>query len=485
MTGERPPIEPLRSAHRLLFYDQDELDLLQDASLRVLEEVGVRFPSKKAQTIFGDHGAVVDLKSEIVKLPRDVALKAIESAPRHFTLGSLDQSFDLQLQEGVTYCATDGCGYETIDFKTGELRPSCKADVANSARMADYLSSIAFYWPMVSAQDYGNAAPLHELDASWNNTVKHVQTETLMGEISARYAIEMALAISGDEEKLRRRPPFSSLICTIAPLMQDKEGIEGALLFAEAGIPVGFMAMPTLGTTAPTTLPGAFVVGDAEVISACVLMQLASPGAPVYYSLIPGYADPRSGSYISYPRNARGRFEQCELAHHWGLPFLAGAFGTESERPGTWQAAADVALDPFLVGLSGSDFATGLGMNNSYTLLSKEGIVLDDEIYHRARYALLGSELSEETLTFETIRDVGPGGHFLSQKHTRKSMKDLVEFGLAHQRSADGKFRDPVEVACEKADWILENHHPEPLDETKQTELVHILHSAEQELSTD
>jgi trimethylamine:corrinoid methyltransferase-like protein len=84
--------------------------------------------------------------------------------------------------------------------------------VAESARLADYLSSISFYWPMVSAQDYGNTSPLHELDASWNNTVKHVQTETLMGENSARYAIEMARVITGDPEELRRRPPFSSLI---------------------------------------------------------------------------------------------------------------------------------------------------------------------------------------------------------------------------------------------------------------------------------
>lgn len=483
MTGERPPIEPLRSAHRLPFFDNDELDILQEATLRVLEEVGVRFPSEKAQSIFGDHGAIVDPVSDIVKLPRDLVLKTIESAPRYFLLGALDPAFDLQLQDGFTYFATDGCGYETIDFTTGARRASRKVDVANSARIADYLSSIAFYWPMVSAQDYGNAAPLHELDASWHNTVKHVQTETLMGERSARFAIEMAIVVSGDAEQLRRRPPFSSLICTIAPLTQDKEGIEGALLFAEAGIPVGFMAMPTLGTTAPTTLPGAIVVGDAEVISTCVLMQLASPGAPVFHSLIPGYADPRSGSYISYPRNASGRFEQCELAHHWGLPFLAGAFGTESELPGTWQAAADVALDPFLVGLSGSDFATGLGMNNSYTLLTKEGMVLDDEIYHRARHALLGSELSKEILAFETIRDVGPGGHFLSQKHTRARMKDLIEYGLAHQRDEEGKFRDPVEVAHEKADWILENHHPQPLDTAQEVELSRILKAAERELS--
>jgi len=71
---------------------------------------------------------------------------------------------------------------------------------------------------------------------------------------------------------------FSLTVCTIAPLKQDKEGIEGALVLAEAGVPVGFLAMPTLGTTAPATLPGAYIVGDAEIISAIVLMQLALSG---------------------------------------------------------------------------------------------------------------------------------------------------------------------------------------------------------------
>lgn len=482
MSGERPHLKPLRSAHRFEFVSDKQLDQLQDAVLHVLEEVGVRFPSKKALSIFGDHGATVDRDTHIVKIPRDLVIRALKSAPRYFKLGALDPTFDLDLQEGTTYFATDGCGIETIDFKTGERRPSRKIDVANSARIADYLSSIAFYWPMVSAQDYGHSSPLHELDACWNNTVKHIQTETLMGETSAKYAIEMALVLSGDEGELRKRPPFSSLICTIAPLTQDQEGIDGALLFAQAGIPVGFMAMPTLGTTAPTTRAGALVVGDAEVISACVLMQLAYPGAPVYHSNIVGFADPRSGAYISYPRNPQGRYEQVAMAHRWGLPSLGAAYGTESTNPGTWQSAADVALDPYLVGLAGAEMVTGMGMNDSYTLLQKEGVILDDEIYHRARHVLSGTKISVETIALDVIKDVGPGGHYLSQKHTRQSMKNMIEYGIAHQRDTDGKFRDPVEVAREKADWILENHHPQHLDNSQQIELQRILDSADREL---
>ena len=68
------------------------------------------------------------------------------------------------------------------------------------ARVADYLASIGFYWPMVSAQDHGRLAPLHELDASFGNTVKHVQTETVMGERPARYAVRMAEAALADQQ---------------------------------------------------------------------------------------------------------------------------------------------------------------------------------------------------------------------------------------------------------------------------------------------
>jgi trimethylamine--corrinoid protein Co-methyltransferase len=404
--------------------------------------------------------------------------------PRYCQLGARDPAYDLPLQDGVTYFTTDGCGVETVDFTTGERRQSNKADVGMMARVADYLSSIAFYWPMVSAQDCGRASPLHELDATWNNTIKHVQSETLMGAVPARYGVEMGTVIAGSKEELRRRPPFSVLICTIAPLAQDKAGIEGALVLAEAGIPVVFLAMPTMGTTAPATFAGALAVGDAEVISATVLLQLAYPGAPVFHSLMHAWADPRSGNYISYPLNSRCRFAQVELAHHWNMPALGGAFGTESKTSGTWQAAADVALDPYLVALAGAEIVTGIGLNDSYTLLYPESIILDDELYHRARHALMDVEVSEETLALDTIRTVGPGGHFLAQKHTRQHMRTLLERGLTHEMDAESQYRDPHEVAREKFAWILENHHPEPLENTQRVELTRILEAAERELET-
>ncbi len=404
------------------------------------------------------------------------------TVPRYFTLGARNPDFDLPLQEGVSYFTNDGCGHKVVDFKTGERRASRKSDVGMMARLNDYLSSMAFSWTMVSAQDCGVTSPLHEIDITWRNNSKHYQSVTMMGEEICCYGVEMATVLRGSGEAVRDRPPISLIVCTIAPLVQDKEAIEGALVLAEAGIPVVIMSMPTLGTTAPATYAGALAVGDAEVISATVLLQLASPGARVFHSLLHAWADPRTAAYVGYPLDARVRYAPVEMAHHWGMPALGGAFGTESPELDSWQSAAEVATDPFLVGLAGAEIVTGIGLRDTYTLLYPEAIILDDDLYHRARYALLNMEVSPETLAVDVVAKVKPGGHFLSQKHTRKHMRTAMVRAVTQQLDSMGKYRDPVAYPREKVTWILENHHPEPPPAEVQKEIDRILAVADHAL---
>ena len=482
MNGDRPALEPIRSAYRLQYLTDEQLDKLQEATLDILENVGVKFPSKKALIVFAEHGAQVDKNTQIVKLKRDMVFKALKTVPRYFVMGARIPQYDLDLEDGTTYFTTDGCGVEVVDLDTGQPRPSSKADVGMMARVADYLPSIGFYWPMVSAQDCGRTSPLHELDACWNNTVKHIQSETIMGRREAQYAVEIATLISGTKEELRKRPPLSSLICTVSPLMQDQPGIEAAMVFAEAGIPVGFLAMPTLGTTAPSTQAGALAMGDAEIISATVLMQLMFPGCPIFHSMMQAWADMRTGGYVSYPRDARGRYGVVEMAHHWGMPSLGACYGTDSVSPGTWQSAAEPALDSFLAGLASPEIVTGMGLARTYTRLFPEQIILDDDLYQRARAYLQHMDVDDESLAMESIRKVGPGGHFLGQKHTRDHMRTSLVRGVTHQLDAQNKYRDPVEVARERVRSIIENHKPEPLEKNQQAELTRILAAADKEL---
>ena len=481
MYSKTPDIIPFTSPFKAELLTQAELETLKGGTLQLLDEVGVHFPSRRAREIMADHGAKVDMKTEIVRIPPDLVQKAMSTAPRSFVLGGREERFDLLLDGNSSYLATDGTGVHVIDLETREMRASRKEDVAMMARVCDALPMISFYWPMVSAQDYGETAPLHELDASFNNTVKHVQSATVIGEKIACYAVEMAKVVAGDEETLRRRPPLSSLICTIAPLAQDKDSLESALVFAEAGLPVGFMSMATAGSTAPATIPGTIAVADAEMVSAMVLIQMAHPGAPTYHSMMPGIMHPQTGDFLGGEWDARWfSVIGTELAHMWGVPTLAG-IGTEAPTL-DWESGMGLAAGMLMTALCGAETASGLGLRETCTLLYPEALLLDSEAYDTARFYASGFEFDPEDFALDVIKAVGPRGHFLAQKHTRKHMRRWELSELMHQPKPGGGYRDPVEVAREKTEWILKNHHPQPLEEAKQAELKRILKAAEREL---
>jgi len=483
MPSETPQLQPIVPGYHLRILSDEQLEHLKSATLEILEEAGVHCPSDKAFDIYAEHGAQVDSESQVVKLPPDVVLDAMSHAPRFYTMGARSEGHDLRLDGTAMYCATDGCGIETIDFATRKRRSSVKEDVAKMARVSDYLSSLGFYWPIVSAQDHPATAPLHEVDASFNNTIKHVQTETVMDEQMARYAVEMAQVIAGDEATMRERPPLSSLVCTIAPLAQDEGGMEAALVFAGAGLPVGFMSMANTGSTAPATIAGTVVAADAEIVAAMVLIQMAYPGAPVYHSLMPGVMHPRTGAYLGTTWEAELFYPVgVELAHMWGVPTLAGIFGTDGMTPG-WQSAAESGVCLLLCALCGAETGSGMGLLESCTLLYPEELVLDTDIYHRVRIDAAGLDTSREALALDVIKAVGPRGHFLGQRHTRDHMRKRQFSDLTAQSKEEDGFQDPIEVAREKTDWILEHHHPQPLEETQQAELKRILQVADQELA--
>jgi trimethylamine--corrinoid protein Co-methyltransferase len=460
----------------------EQLERLQGATLEILDEVGVHCPSERALSIYAEHGAEVDSGRCIVRLPHDVVLNAMSQAPRFYTLGARLPKFDLTLDGTVTYCGTDGCGVETIDFVTRERRPSLKDDVAKMARVADYLSSISFYWPMVTAHDFPLSSPLHELDASFNNTVKHVQSETVMDEVTARYALDMARVVADDEATLEERPPLSLLVCCIAPLGLDAGGMEAALTLAQAGLPVGFMSMATTGSTAPATIAGTVVQADAEIVAAMTLIQMAYPGAPVFHSLMPGVMHPRTGSYLSLAWEAELPYPVgVELAHNWGVPTLAAIFGPDAEAPG-WEAGKASASNLLMCALCGADTANGMGLLEGCTVLYPEELALDTDIYHQIRINAAGLDTSREALALEVIREVGPRGHYLSHGHTRTHLRQREYSDLTRQVRPEGGVRDPIEVAREKTTAILENHRPLPLDGAQRAELTRLLKAAEREL---
>ncbi len=258
--------------------------------------------------------------------------------------------------------------------------------------------------------------------------------------------------------------------------------MEAALRFAEAGLPVGFMSMANTGSTGPATIAGTIALADAEIVAAMVLIQMAYPGAPTFHSLMPGIMHPRTGGYLSLTWEAELPYPVgVELAHMWGVPTLAAVYGPDAEEPG-WESAKASASNLLMCALCGAETGSGMGLLAGCTVLYPEEMVLDTDIYHQIRINAAGLDTSREEMALDIIKSVGPRGHYLSQRHTRTMMRKRRFSDITRQAAPDGSIRDPIEVAREKTDWILENHHPAPLADEQLAEIDSILKSAEQEL---
>jgi len=489
MVERRAAILPIESNLKLSILDDGQIEKIHEATLEILENVGVHIPLEKALKIFSDAGAKVDFKSEIVKLPNDLVMNNVKKAPRYYTLAARGgEELDVNLNDKQTFFANSSAATNIIDFKTREKRSTRKEDVAMTAKIIDYLPAISFhYGPLASAQDKLKTAPLHELEAVFKNTSKHVMTESLVGEDLARFAVEMGAIVSRGKKNLRKKPILSILICTISPLGQDPRGLGSALIFAEAGLPVGFMSMPTFGSTAPASQAGALAMGMAEILSAITLLQIAYPGTPVFSTLIPGMIDPRSAKYLSASPFAQiADASAVQLSHFYNIPICNGTtFGGSALELDRWQVGRENVYLPFLSVLSGAEMALGLGSMNEATLVYPERILFDQEIVQCISHISAGIEVNDKTLATGIISQVKPRGHFLNQKHTAENLPKLWPQSILYKKSRQKgvHYRDPQKVAREQIEWILDNHKPSKLDDKIESEIKRLLETADKEIS--
>jgi len=483
----RASIQPIKSKLKISILDDGDVKKINQTARDILEEVGVFFPSEKALKIFADARAKVDFDKKLVKIPGHMVTEYLKKASGRYTLAGRRPELDAKIgsNEG-TYFYCSGEAPNVVDLETGARRRAVKSDVENMAKIADYFPIVSLVWPTVSSGDKGETAPIHGVEACFNNTEKHVQSESVMDEISAKYTIEMASVIAGGRDKLRERPIYSLLLCGVAPLSQDKGGIESALAFAEAGLPIGFMSMPTMGLTAPPYQAADLAIGLAEVLSGCVLIQIAYPGTPLFITIMPAIIDPRSGDYFFGSSFSQVTSTAAvQLAHSNGLPITTQfSFGGNAFKLNNWQMGIENVYGHLLSVMAGADMSFGpSGMIEAVTLLDMARILFDREIFQAIDIITKGVEVSDRTLAFDMIREVGPRGMFLGQKRTAEELPKLWPPSILFEKSkvVGEKYRNAEEVARETIDWVLKNHHPAPLDEKVQQELRRIVDAADRD----
>src|SRR5512140_791126 len=460
-----------------------EVRKIHDATLWIIEKVGVKFPSDHALDVWEAHGAQVDRTSKVVKVKAELIESALKTCPPIYSLAARDPEQDLLLDGNHVFVGTDGCGVEVIDIETGVRRTSKLQDVADISRLADATEEVAFHWVPVSAQDKPvESRGLHEIKTIWENSSKHVQTESIYKASEARAAIEMAALITGGKEALRKRPVLSLMQCTAPPLGHDGGSLDAALLAAEAGIPTGFMTMAACLTTGPATMAGNLAVGNAEVIAGTALLQLAHPGAPVFYAAAQTASDLRSGAYTGGgPEDFLFGAATNVLSDFYNIPLSMGSFATGAKEP-NWQAGIENSLSTFMASIVMSDMLLGVGFLHGSRVWSYSEMLMDCEIFSIVGKTMQGIIVNDETLALDTIAAVGPCGNFLTQKHTRKHMRDLFlpEF-MDRRPYSEWETRkdDARDWALTKARRVLKDHQPQPLDPKLSREMDLVITSLE------
>jgi trimethylamine--corrinoid protein Co-methyltransferase len=424
-------------------------DQIQSAAVQVLEEIGFLVESPIVARRLEDAG-FPSAGDRRYRIPRGKTEAALRSAPRSVCLGATARDKTVVLDGSRTYVTTDGCGSKTLDLESRTVRPSVLGDVADSARLTDALDHLDVYWSMVSAQDVPEQFRVgREFVTALRNSRKPVQMIDVSEAKEAEVLAGMGRILS--EAGVIEGPPVSMLSSVVSPLRLDPGGTEAALVFAAHGLPVVAVSMPISSVTAPATAAGTLLLAHAEVMGFVTILQSLHPGCPVVYTPYPSFADPRTGATsYSDPRGGWAAAAAAQLGREVGLP--------------TFTSGNQLAV------LAQPDLISFGGLLERSTILALDQLVLDDETVYDYLQQVRDQEVSPESLAFDVIRDVGPGGHFLAQRHTVRHIREFVRYEYLDEPpvpelARGGRDGTARERARQRARQLLKEHVVEPLPE--------------------
>jgi trimethylamine--corrinoid protein Co-methyltransferase len=456
------------------------IERIHAGSLRILDRVGVEVRSADIIRRLDAAGARGDVDEARVRFPPEVVEEAVARAPRAYVLAARDPTCDLPLDGTRGFLAVDGNAAEILDLETGERRASTKEDLARITRVADALPQIGFVWQPVAARDTPLLAqPLHELHAQFTSTSKHVQLMTAVNAAQARGAVEIAAIVAGGEGALRARPILSAFQTSLSPLTYDGPALEAAVVYAEAGVPSGFVAMPISCATAPATRAAALVQSNAEILAGIVSLELLVPGAPTFYGACGTVMDLRTGAATcGGPEDVLFQMAGAQLARRYGLPSSIGTYATGS-KSADWQAGVENALSVMASWLCGADMLCGAGLLYGARVYSIVELLLDTELFDLVRSMTEDVADADEDLALGVIEEVGPGGHYLAHAHTLRNMRGQWQprfFGRDPWEDWEAAGRpEPYDRARERAQAILAEHEPVPLPEGVEREILEVI----------
>ena len=449
---------------RITYLSAAERQFVHEQTVRVLEDVGIGYNTPEAIELLAAAGAPVDRERLTARVPWELIERCLATCPKQVLLAGRDPTRDVVVGDGsLTFC-TDGTGTYMLDDVTGERSEGSAAALRTVMRLFDALPEVDYAWPSISARDLDPLTAGLEIEAiSLANCSKHVQDE-VRDPAHAAPLIEIFEAIAG--ASLWDRPIFSTIACTVAPLQHEREMTEATIALARAGVPVLVLPMPLAGTTSPITVLGTSIVLLAELLSAVVLFQLASPGCPLISGVGAGVADMRTGLYLAgTPECGLINVVGIEMSRFYGLPVLGSAVAADA-KVSDHQAGAEGMLTGMACALAGADTMLAFGLVDGAQSVSLAKAVLDCDTVGALRRLLRDQEVGEAEALVDDLVEVGVGGHFLARRSTRERARGGELWRpRVWQRQTFDQYEDTslVAEAAAQAEELLATHEVPPL----------------------
>jgi len=452
---------------------KDDVGRIHQTSMALLANVGVEFPNQEALAVFQEHGIRTD--GSRVYLNEDQLTKALETVPKQFTIHARNPERNVTIGDGrIAFAPGYGAPF-LVDSEIGKRVPTLE-DYHNIVKLAHALPNQDMSGHLLVEPGDARPKPAHlqMLYAHMVHSDKPFIGSTA-GKVGARHTMEMASILF--DTPVTKRPVTLGLVNSLSPLGYSVEMLEALVEYARKRQPIIIAALMMAGSTGPITLAGVLAVQSAELLAGITLAQLINPGTPVVFGSTSTNMDMRSGALaIGGPELSQMIVAHAQLARFYGLPSRSGGALTDASYPDA-QAGFESMLSLMTAVNSGIDFVLhAAGILSSYLAFSYEKLILDDEMCDLVRRVQQGITVDTDTLAYDLIAKVGPGGNYLVEMHTVDRCRTEFWDPALCDRSGlevwmqDGR-RDAIARARQRWQMLLSGHQDPPLDATTARQL--------------
>lgn len=415
--------------------DQERIEEIHDTSMRILEDIGMRFLDAEALNLWAMAGAKVDRRHHHVWIERGLIEEQLAKAPSSFTFRARNPERNRLIGGNVINHLSAAGTVFAHDLDMGR-RPGQKADWLKIAKLIQSTNAIHL-GPVMPVVMHDVPTNEKHLEEYLNGTF--LSDKPLMGISHGRVisadVIEMAKLVHGMDLKPEEGPVTGGVINVNSPLVYDDRMLGGMMTLAAAGQFVVVTPFILAGAMSPVTMAAALAQQNAEALAGIALLQLVRPGAPVVYGGFTTNADMRSGSpSFGTPEGAWAFFVGAQLARRYGVPYR-GSGGLNSANVPDGQAMSESmwSLWPCILAHTNLVFHAA-GWLESGLAFGFEKFIMDVENLAMMQHMLHGPTWETDDYALDAIEEVGPAGHHFGTKHTQDRYRNAFYPPFLHDR---------------------------------------------------